>query len=250
MRRYIRLAGISALGVMASALAIAASAATSDFVMKIYMPGIRASSTTAPPAAPTTYSSCAQILAANSASASGPYTLTLNGASVPTYCDMATDGGGWTLVGNQVPTAVGWADTTADINPSSFGSLASSWRYGNGNIQTFTPSVGWRIAVDSGSLNLTEKDYFKPSCVINWTTTYNASTLTNTMPLACQQAYSSTAFASMLSSYVLNNASVGIGQNNNGGYCSARFAATSSLQFNAAYSCNSSTAGHLELWVK
>jgi hypothetical protein len=217
---------------MASALAIAASAAT------------------APPAAPTTYSSCAQILAANSASASGPYTLTLNGASVPTYCDMATDGGGWTLVGNQVPTAVGWADTTADINPSSFGSLASSWRYGNGNIQTFTPSVGWRIAVDSGSLNLTEKDYFKPSCVINWTTTYNASTLTNTMPLACQQAYSSTAFASMLSSYVLNNASVGIGQNNNGGYCSARFAATSSLQFNAAYSCNSSTAGHLELWVK
>jgi hypothetical protein len=228
------------------AVPLLCSAKTYNF--QIYMPGMKASVQSQ--AAAHSYASCAAILTATPAASSGPYTLTINGVSVPTYCDMTTDGGGWTLVGNQVPGQLGWADTTADINASSFGTLTNSWRYGNSNIQSFSPTVAWRITVDIGTLSFSEKDYFSPSCVINWTSTWNASTQTNSMPLACQVGYSSTALTTALSAYTTFNSSLGIGMNNYGSYCSVRFANISSLMTNEAYSCNSSTSGHMELWAK
>jgi hypothetical protein len=43
------------------------------------------------------YHTCAEIKLSNPTTASGTYSITVDGKAFPSYCDMETDGGGWTL---------------------------------------------------------------------------------------------------------------------------------------------------------
>lgn len=50
------------------------------------------------PTTPMAYGSCLEIKQAKPSSASGVHTVTVNSIEFPVYCDMESDGGGWTMV--------------------------------------------------------------------------------------------------------------------------------------------------------
>lgn len=89
-----------------------------------------------PPPTAHAFKNCAGILSISTTAQSGLYAIDSNGGPIASvYCDMKTDGGGWTLVGNLTgdlnsggdPGYIAWG-TIAGYQPALSGSLTQTWR--------------------------------------------------------------------------------------------------------------------------
>jgi hypothetical protein len=189
--------------------------------------------------------SCREILESGASQNSGMYQVDFDyaGPLPPTwvYCDMTTDGGGWTLVMNQVPTAL-LTYNFSTINPQNFGSLTATYRLGGSAIKAIQPTVAWVLTDDSNRV------YFRPTCVVDW-----ENSLHNKPLGSCSQGFNSLAFSTPISPATSTNGSMGIGQNNYGRYCSIRafmYNQEPSWPPGAAISCAGTTSQTIRLWFK
>ena len=95
---------------------------------------------------------CSMILDHGLSTGDGIYEIDPGNLDDPfeVYCDMSSEGGGWTLAGRQVPSEQ-FTLTDTDINLSNGFDPSYTFRYGNDKIQRFNPTVGWRIVSISSS---------------------------------------------------------------------------------------------------
>ncbi|KFE64398.1 hypothetical protein DB31_2192 [Hyalangium minutum] len=189
--------------------------------------------------------SCREILESGMSTGSGVYQVDIDDAGplnpIGVYCDMTTDGGGWTLMMNQSPSERLPYDFST-INSQNFGSLTASYRLGASAIRALRPTVAWVLTDD------TNRVYFRPSCVVDW-----ENSLHNKPIGPCSQGFTSRSFSTPVSPVTTANGSMGIGQNNAGQYCSIRafmFNLDPSWPPGAAISCAGTTSQTVRLWFK
>lgn len=109
--------------------------------------------------------SCLNVLTENPSSSSGVYTISLKGKDVPVYCDMVSDGGGWTLVGRGVRDRVGaWATTRDAINPhiNPGPSSGETYKLSDSDINLISKK-SFKVI----TLGYNNTRYFKGGCIYN-----------------------------------------------------------------------------------
>jgi hypothetical protein len=182
-----RLKNISSkvLAALSLAASVAAPAAQPFYTFKIYAPGLTASAAAVPAGSivangssrnwsdGTSASSCNAYLNGDGnpqhtyqgATGSGTYRIKL-GVPTDVYCDMVTDGGGWTLVMTGVAGSVtGWSTATGALNVSTIATQSTTAKLADSDIQALTVN-----AIRLTSPGPTVKRFVKPSCKYGHTT--------------------------------------------------------------------------------
>ncbi|MCB9763478.1 MAG: hypothetical protein H6739_27170 [Alphaproteobacteria bacterium] len=183
---------------------------------------------------------CAEIFDAGLSTGDGVYTVDTDGSGggldpVSVYCDMT--GGGWMLVGRQIP-AEQLTRTVDDIHLDETWDPDGTHRWGNARVQSLSPTAAWRITSNEASDgSLRDDAWFQPTCVIDWDVFVGTFQDPRVHDDDCGVAYTDATLTTPLSGHTENNCSLGIGQNNSGNYCSIRMGSCNC--FNAT--CNNGT---------
>ena len=106
------------------------------------------------------YPSAKAILDAGKSQGSGTYLLTVNGNRFCAYCDMTTDGGGWTLVMNKVAsqwTYAVWNTVTTQNIENAVGLNTGLFKFSDEIINAIAAAGnGWYRLSSYGTYNITK----------------------------------------------------------------------------------------------
>lgn len=148
------------LSLCLSLLCLGISTVYADNIVRTAAP---ISSKAGQPSSPAILNSCLAVRNLKPGSPSGVYDLTVGSAKIPVYCDMSTDGGGWTLIGRAYANDVGdWAKVSGRYNwpQSPNPSLQRSFRLGDLEVAGI-PKGTFKV-VSTGYYNTR---FWKGSCV-------------------------------------------------------------------------------------
>lgn len=123
----------------------------------LYAPGIQPT----PQATPVLAASCQALKQANAGASDGIYQIAVAGAPVSVYCDMTTDGGGWTLVFAGV-------DSDSASHDLTLAEVTSGQK-----LLTYTSSAATRPVLPTGQTNTYSQALFKGGNT-TWTGEYGA----------------------------------------------------------------------------